>query len=117
MDGGPQTESELRERVHEREGASEGPRRRIERGKDAVTRPLDETAVEPLDLVPRRLVVSIEDPAPIPIPHGSRAARRVDDVREQDGVPVPIAGFTGIVSTPPPTGAAIAGSSCSMLIE
>jgi hypothetical protein len=78
------------ETVSECEGASERARGRIERGKDAVTRRLDETAVEPLDLVPRRLVVSIEDLAPIPIPQGSRAARRVDDVREQDGGQHPI---------------------------
>jgi hypothetical protein len=76
MDGGAQMESELRHRFHEREGASEGPRRRIERRKDAVARRLDETAMKALDLVPRRLVVSIDDLAPIALP--TAAARPVE---------------------------------------
>lgn len=40
--------------------------------------------MEPLDLVPRRLVVSVEDLAPLTVAQGSRPARRVNDVREQD---------------------------------
>src|SRR5437762_13298852 len=75
------------ERAHRfgyRGSAAHRPRRTVEGRHEAVAEVLDLAPAKPLQLLPHRLVVAIEQRAPLPVAKLGGAPRRIDDVGEHD---------------------------------
>src|SRR5262249_12632109 len=72
--------AELPDRTADREGATDGARRTVEGGKEAVPGGIDLAAAEPLELAADRGVVCAEELAPAVIAEFHGPLRRADDV-------------------------------------
>src|SRR5919197_928590 len=80
-----QLDAEPPDRLLDRVGGADRPRRPVECGEEAVPRGVDLLPAEPDELDPNGLVVRLEQLAPAPVAELHRALRRADDVGEEDG--------------------------------
>src|SRR6266550_8925085 len=80
MDGCPDVEPQLDERLAQPERAAECAGGRVERGQDAIAGGLDELAVPSAHLRPRHLVVVIQQLAPSAIAQSGGAFGGADDI-------------------------------------
>src|SRR6478736_3272571 len=81
----PDLQAKWAERVPDRSGAPDRPRRAVEDRKEAVASGLDLAAPESLELRPCRAIVGDEQGTPSLIAHLGSPSCRLDDVGEEDG--------------------------------